>query len=70
MSKPTMPAIPDAAAVRTAPTTPPAGPDRMASRARNRSARTSPPCDCMKCSRTSGSAARRRATWPASTGDR
>ena len=35
-------------AVRTAPTTPAAGPDRIASLPRNRPASTSPPLLCMK----------------------
>jgi hypothetical protein len=47
------PARPD---TRTAPTMPPAGPDRMASLPWKRRASTSPPFDCMNISRTSPSA--------------
>ena len=42
-----------AAEVRTAPTMPPAGPDRIASLPWNRRASTSPPLLCMNISRTS-----------------
>ena len=48
-----------ARAVRTAPTMPPAGPDRIASLPWNRRASVSPPFDCMNISRTSPAARRR-----------
>src|SRR5262245_36483231 len=51
MSKPITLAKPAARAVSTAPTTPPAGPDRIASLPRNSPAEVSPPEDCMKKSR-------------------
>ena len=41
----------------TAPTTPPAGPERIASLPRNSVASVRPPCDCMKRRRTSPSRA-------------
>ena len=47
MSKPMILAKPASAAVSTAPTTPPAGPDRIASLPLNRWAEVSPPDDCM-----------------------
>ena len=50
MSKPTILAKPAARAVSTAPTTPPAGPDRMASLPLNKLAEVSPPDDCMNSS--------------------
>jgi hypothetical protein len=51
MSKPITLAKPAAPAVSTAPTTPPAGPDRIASLPRNNPADVSPPDDCMNRSR-------------------
>ena len=57
MSKPMMRSSPAMAAVRAAPTMPPAGPDRMASLPWNRCASASPPFDCMKYSRTPASSA-------------
>ena len=50
MSKPMILVKPASAAVSTAPTTPPAGPDRIASLPLNRSAEVSPPEDCMNSS--------------------
>ena len=47
MSKPMTRVKPAMRAVSTAPTTPPAGPDRMASLPLNRCAEVSPPEDCM-----------------------
>jgi len=54
------PVKPASALTRTAPTMPPAGPDRMASLPRNICASTRPPLLCMNIRRTSPSA---RATW-------
>ncbi len=51
MSKPITSEKPSAFAVSTMPTTPPAGPDRIASLPWNRSAAVSPPDDIMNCSR-------------------
>src|SRR5680860_1123549 len=51
MSKPITLPKPAACAVSTAPTTPPAGPDRIASLPRNRLAEVSPPEDCINKSR-------------------
>ena len=48
MSKPRTAAAPAACAVLATPTTPPAGPDTMASRPRKASACTSPPAEVMK----------------------
>ena len=53
MSKPTMRWNPAAAAVRTAPTNPPAGPDRIVSLARRSAGAVSTPLDCIT----------RRGTW-------
>ena len=50
MSKPITRVKPASRAVSTAPTTPPAGPDRMASFPLNRCAEVSPPEDCMNSS--------------------
>ena len=47
MSKPMILSKPPIAAVRTAPTMPPAGPDRIASLPWKRRASTRPPFDCM-----------------------
>ena len=60
MSKPMIRPMPAIAAVRAAPTMPPAGPDRMASLPWKCRASASPPLDCMKYSRTPSSSA---ATW-------
>ena len=57
MSKPMTREKPAWPAVRTMPTTPPAGPDRMASLPRNRSAAVNPPDDIMNCSVGPGSPA-------------
>ncbi len=51
MSKPMMRSRPAIRLVRTAPTTPPAGPDRMASLPWNISAPVRPPEDCMNIRR-------------------
>ena len=51
MSKPMILLRPASAAVRAAPTIPPAGPDRIASLPWNPLASASPPLDCMKYSR-------------------
>jgi hypothetical protein len=48
MSKPISLSNPASCPVRTMPTTPPAGPDRIASRPWNSAASVSPPFDCMK----------------------
>ncbi|MNI44136.1 hypothetical protein D3C73_984940 [compost metagenome] len=50
MSKPMTRSKPAALAVSAIATTPPAGPDRMASLPRKASAAVSPPEDCMNCS--------------------
>ena len=60
MSKPMIRSIPAIAAVRAAPTMPPAGPDRIASLPWKLCASASPPFDCMKNSRTPASSP---ATW-------
>ncbi len=57
MSKPMMRSNPAASEVRTAPTMPPAGPDRIASLPWKRRASVRPPFDCMKKSRTPASSA-------------
>ena len=53
MSKPITLAKPAVCAVRTMPTTPPAGPDRIESLPWNSRASVRPPFDCMNISRTS-----------------
>ena len=55
MSKPMIRSRPAIAAVRAAPTMPPAGPDRIASLPWKLPASVSPPLDCMKYSRTPSS---------------
>ncbi len=50
MSKPMTRSKPAARAVSAMPTTPPAGPDRMASLPRKAFAAVSPPLDCMNSS--------------------
>ena len=60
MSKVMILSKPASALTRTAPTMPPAGPDRMASLPLNIWASTRPPLLCMNISRTSPIA---RATW-------
>ena len=62
MSKPTMRPKPAASAVRAAPTTPPAGPDRIASLPWKWPASARPPFDCMNISRASPVAAATCAT--------
>ena len=62
MSKPMIFSKPAMPPVRTAPTTPPAGPDRIASLPWNMRASTSPPFDCMNISRVSPSASASRST--------
>ena len=57
MSKPMTLSNPARRLTATAPTTPPAGPERTASLPRNSAASVSPPCDCMKRRRTSPSCA-------------
>ena len=57
MSNPMMRSKPASAAVLTAPTTPPAGPERIESLPRKRWASARPPFDCMKNRRVSASAA-------------
>ncbi len=57
MSKPMIRSKPAAAEVRTAPTIPPAGPERIASLPWKRRASVSPPFDCMKSRRTPPSSA-------------
>ena len=52
MSKEMMRSRPARAAVSTAPTMPPAGPERIASLPWKRRASVSPPFDCMNMSRT------------------
>ena len=60
MSKPMILSNPARCAVRTTPTMPPAGPDRIESLPWNRRASVRPPLDCMNISRTPASSA---ATW-------
>ena len=55
MSKPMTRSMPAIAAVRAAPTMPPAGPDRIASLPWKPCASANPPFDCMKYSRTPAS---------------
>ena len=57
MSKPMMRSSPAIAAVRAAPTMPPAGPDRIASLPWKPCASARPPFDCMKYSRVPASSA-------------
>ncbi|CFN80986.1 Uncharacterised protein [Bordetella pertussis] len=54
MSKPITRSKPASSLVRTMPTIPPAGPDRMASLPRKRCASVRPPLDCMNIRRTPG----------------
>ncbi len=71
MSKPITRSKPAARAAAAMPTTPPAGPDRIASLPRNASASASPPEDCMKNSRVpSFSRARVLSMCRRSTGER
>ncbi len=62
MSKPISWSKPAISAVRTMPTTPPAGPDRIASLPWNRWASVSPPLDCMNISRAPPSSEATRST--------
>ena len=62
MSKPMTRSKPAASDVRTAPTTPPAGPDSMLSLPWKSRASVSPPLDCMNMSRTAGSSRATRST--------
>ena len=62
MSKPMMRSKPATAAVFTAPTMPPAGPERMASLPAKRCASTRPPLDCMNMSRVRPVSAATRST--------
>ena len=56
MSKPMMRSKPASRDTSTAPTMPPAGPDRIASLPWNSCASVRPPFDCMNCRRHAGSA--------------
>jgi hypothetical protein len=62
MSKPMMRSNPAASAVRTTPTTPPAGPESTLSRPWNSCAEVRPPFDCMNISRAPGSSRAMRST--------
>ena len=71
MSNPISRSSPTALPAATIPTTPPAGPDRIASLPRNAAASVSPPFDCMNCSGTVGpNASATRATYFRRIGDR
>ncbi len=62
MSKPMTLPKPASCAVRTMPTTPPAGPDRIESLPWNSRASVSPPFDCMNISRAGPSSSATEST--------